>query len=73
MTAMTANREANDKVYADEAQRALGRMFALTFIGMIEGGMTRTEALTALCSYVAGLAANQASKTNDEPHRPDTG
>ncbi len=42
----------DDKRYIDAAGRVLGKMYAEVFLGMVEGGMTREEALDLMRSYV---------------------
>jgi hypothetical protein len=58
--------DADDKSYAEAGPRALGRMFAEMLSGMIEGGMTREEALEILKEYAASLAATVTTRSPGE-------
>jgi hypothetical protein len=47
-----------DRSYAEAATTALGKSIAGIFTGLIEGGMTREEALEVVRDYAYGLATN---------------
>ena len=50
-----------DKAYTEASMKAMGRAFAEIFLGLIEGGMTREEALEVICAYVEALAGRDPS------------
>lgn len=56
----------DDKAYADVAPAAIGRMWAEMLKGMVEGGMTRAEALQVLQVYVVAVT-QQPPKSRDDP------
>lgn len=48
----------SDQDYVHASLIAFGRSFALMFVGLVENGMTRLEALEVVKAYAAALAAN---------------
>ncbi len=42
--------------YADAAAKAIGRLFANVFLGMVEAGMKPADALVVTTAYAAGMA-----------------
>jgi hypothetical protein len=49
----------NDDTYTTASLRALGRNIAEMFLGLIEGGMSRREALAVISEYVRALATQK--------------
>ena len=50
--------------YNSSAQRAVGLMFANMIKGMLEGGLTREEAVKIACAYAAAAAGSQGGKSS---------
>lgn len=46
----------DDDTYNTQLQRTVGMMLANMFLGMVEKGLTRPEALEIIKSYAQGLA-----------------
>jgi hypothetical protein len=46
----------DDKTYSQAASRTIGNMFAEIYLGMLEKGMERTDALMVTIEYAKALA-----------------
>lgn len=55
-----------DKTYSEAAMTTLGHNIADIWRGLLEGGMSRKEALVVICAYMRGLAANKAEPEDGE-------
>jgi hypothetical protein len=49
-----------DKTYMDASSLTLGKAIGAIFTGLIEGGLTREEALEVIKTYVYGLAVKDS-------------
>lgn len=58
----------DDKVYSDEAVKAIGRAFAHVFKGMLENGMAPDYAERALHVYIMAFAQQKPDKEKDAGH-----
>ena len=57
---------ADDKAYPAAAAKALGRMYGEMFVGMIEAGMSREEALEVAVEYAAAMARSSSGTKQEE-------
>ena len=55
-----------DQTYDEASMVALGRNIANIWRGLLDGGMSRKEALTVICAYVRGLAVSARADTGTE-------
>jgi hypothetical protein len=59
--------DGNDKTYNEATAITLGRTFAGIMQGMIDGGMTREEAIVILLACAAALAGSAAASQVQPP------
>jgi len=57
---------ADDKAYPAAAAKALGRMWGEMFVGMVEAGMTREEAMEVTVEYAAAMAPRPVTPTEGD-------
>lgn len=63
---MPEDAKENDKAYAPEAAKAVGRLFADIFKGMREGGMSDHQAERALHVYVVAFVGQKPEPKEDK-------